>query len=129
MGEIDQARRLTAVQCGLEYILGHFKPPYFPRKVSTAATNDSQEPVNTIEKAMEYYNTSTYLDCRIQAFGVNETSPNLIFMDIDKKDFGGNMRRLKLGLTSTLKQIKQEIEGYPTVIWSGHGYHVLQPID
>jgi hypothetical protein len=31
-------------------------------------------------------------------------------------------------LTTTLKNIEKEIGGHPTVLWSGRGYHIIQPI-
>jgi hypothetical protein len=119
----------SAVQSGLEYILWHFKPPLFPRKVSTAKTGDGQWPVANIEEAMvKYFQPAGYLDCRIQAFGVNQTNPDLIFIEMDKKDFGSD-RAFKLALTSTLKRIKQKLDGFPTLYLSGHGAHFLQPIN
>lgn len=39
------------------------------------------------------------------------------------------MRAFKLALTTTLKNIKEKLGGHPTVIWSGRGYHVIQPIN
>ena len=31
-------------------------------------------------------------------------------------------------LKQTLRKIKEEINGYPTVLWTGCGYHIYQPI-
>jgi hypothetical protein len=59
---------------------------------------------------------------------VGQTNPDLLFIDLDAKDFA-SLRSFKLGLTATLKNIKQKIAGHPTVLWSGRGYHVIQPID
>ena len=40
------------------------------------------------------------------------------------------MRSIKLALTTTLKNIKKKLNGaHPTVLWSGRGIHVIQPID
>jgi hypothetical protein len=39
------------------------------------------------------------------------------------------LRAFNLALTRTLKHIKEQLNGHPIVIWSGRGYHVIQPID
>jgi len=36
---------------------------------------------------------------------------------------------LKITLTMTLNCIKHTLNGYPTVLWSGRGFHIVQPID
>ena len=37
---------------------------------------------------------------------------------------------LKMALTKTLNNIKVKLNGAnPTVLWSGRGYHIIQPID
>ena len=36
---------------------------------------------------------------------------------------------LKLALFNTLRNIKEKLNGFPTVIWSGNGYHIIQPIE
>lgn len=75
------------VQDGLELMLSHFSEPLFPRKVSTAATRNAQEPAQTVSAAMKYYQDALWLDCRIAAFGMGQTNPDLIFIDLDDKDF------------------------------------------
>jgi hypothetical protein len=39
------------------------------------------------------------------------------------------MRAFKTALTKILNNIKSKIVGYPTVLWSGRGCHVIQPIN
>jgi hypothetical protein len=40
------------------------------------------------------------------------------------------MRAFKFALTTTLKNIKEKLNGaHPSLLWSGRGYHIIQPID
>lgn len=123
----DNPRNLE-VESGLEFMLGHFSQPLFPRKVSTAVTRNGQKPAVDKGHAMSYFEGALWEECRIEAFGINQTNPDLIFIDIDAEHFA-SMRSFKLALTKTLKNIKKKIGGHPTVIWSGRGYHIIQPID
>jgi hypothetical protein len=75
-----------------------------------------------------YYQGALWQDCRIAAFRVGQTNPDLIFIDLDASDFV-SLRTFKLGLTVTLKNIKNKLGGFPTVYWSGRGYHIILPID
>ena len=75
------------------------------------------------------------MDCRISAYpshteykGINRQAPDLIFIDLDRSTFKTE-RAHKLALTATLKNIKEKAQGKPTVIWSGNGYHIYQPIE
>jgi hypothetical protein len=75
------------------------------------------------------------LDCRINAYpsytrykGLNRQAADFIFIDLDRSSFKTE-RAHKLALNVTLKNIKEKVEGKPTVIWSGNGYHIYQPIE
>jgi hypothetical protein len=59
---------------------------------------------------------------------INRQAPDLIFIDLDRSTFKSE-RVHKLALTATLKNIKEKVEGKPTVMWSGNGYHIYQPIE
>jgi hypothetical protein len=76
---------------------------------------------------MTSFQEALWLDCRIAAFGIGQTIPDLIFIDLDDKDFCSR-RAIKMALTKTLKRIKKKLNGYPTVYRSGRGYHIIQPI-
>jgi hypothetical protein len=116
------------IEDGLEFILSHFNPePLFPRMVSTAATDRKQYQVDSNEKAMLYFQAALWEDCRISAYSVGQSNPDLIFIELDRSNFT-SLRAFKLALTATLKNIKEKLGGYATVIWSGHGYHIIQPI-
>src|SRR5919109_5032694 len=93
-----------SVESGLEFILNHFQAVRFPRMISTAATDRRQYEVDSKERAMLYYRAALWEDCRISAFGIGQTNPNLIFIDLDESSFP-SFRALKLALSSTLKNI------------------------
>ena len=77
---------------------------------------------------MLHYQGALWEDCRISAFFIGQKNPDLILIDIDAKDFD-SMRAFKTALTKTVNNIKKKIGGHPTVLWSGRGYHIIQPID
>jgi hypothetical protein len=122
-----QELREQEVSKGLEFILNHFSQPLWPRMVSTAATGGRQHEVDNEERAMLYFRGALWEDCRISAYGLAQTNPDLIFIELDRSSFS-SLRAFKLALTTTLKNIKERIGGHPTVIWSGRGYHIIQPI-
>jgi hypothetical protein len=77
---------------------------------------------------MLHYQGAVWEDCRISAFYIGQKNPDLIFIDMDLKDFC-SQRAFKTALTKTLNNISKKIGGYPTMLWSGRGYHIIQPID
>jgi len=115
------------IESGLAFMLSHLSEPLFPRKVSTAATRGEQKTAFDKGHTMTFFQGALREDCRISAFYIGQTNPDLIFIDIDAQNFK-SMRSFKLALTKTLKNIKEKIGGTPTIIWSGRGYHVIQPI-
>lgn len=127
------------VQNGLEFILRHLVPiPYFPRNIMTHRLG-RQILVHSIKEAMRYYRESEFLDCRISAYPPppstlsakylsNRIAPNLIMIDIDKSRFKTE-RAYELAVSKTLKNIEIELSSKPTVIWSGNGSHIIQPMD
>jgi hypothetical protein len=126
------------VQIGLEFILSHLSRPHFPRNIMTHRLG-RQILVHSIEETMQYYRESEFLDCRISAYPPqpstcsyvflgNGLAPNLIMIDIDKSKFTTE-QGYEMAVSKTLKIIKVELNGNPTVIWSGNGCHIIQPID
>lgn len=119
---------------GLYQIIKLFDPSvlYFPRTISTKNLNFKQIEVNSNHEALFYFKQSNYIDCRINAFrgsssGKGKFYPDLLFIDIDKSDFKTE-RGFKLALTTTLKNIRDRLNGIPMILWSGNGYHIYQPI-
>ena len=132
---------ITTVESGLDFILSHFsgpEPDLFPRTVMTKSLGYQKE-VYLKEHALEIFKQSEYQDCRINAFSYSllefslNWTPNLIFIDLDLQDFKG-LQQLKQALVRTLANIKKHLsnkkeEASPTVLWSGGGYHIVQPVE
>jgi hypothetical protein len=139
---------------GLDFILGHFQEPIFPRKNMTKVLGYQVE-VFSREEALGYFKSSNYEDCRINAYppfteyqGINRTPISFLMVDLDLKDFGGRMEgggeyskkneektslSLEKALNKASEKIKKEkvervggrsIGGNPTVLWTGNGYHI-----
>jgi hypothetical protein len=80
---------------GLDFILSHFQEPIFPRKIMTKQLGYQVEVFNK-EEALEYFKSSNYEDCRVNAYpsfteykGINRTPISFLMVDLDLKDFGG----------------------------------------
>jgi hypothetical protein len=126
---LQQQRSIShEIEYGLDNIISHFDPIilYFPRTIMTKKLG-YQKIVHSKEEALQYFKQSNYIDCRINSFRYY-SNPNLIFIDIDKKDFKDN-KSFENALSITLKNIKEKLNGEPTVLWSGNGYHIIQPIE
>jgi hypothetical protein len=109
--------------------LSHFDEPLFHRKVSTAATQRKQYEVENEDRVMLYYQGALWEDCRISGYGLNQINPDLIFIDLDCSSFKSKLAH-KRALEATLQNIENRLEGaHPTVLWSGRGYHIIQPIN
>ena len=136
-----QKQQEEEIQAGLDFLLSHFSSPLFPRTISSEKTEDSQIPVSSREEALTYYRKSEFKDCKINAFyysKLEETTigglfwhPDLIFIDLDLQDFKSE-KALQFALAKTLKNIADKLgsnSAVPTVLHSGGGYHVIQPVD
>jgi hypothetical protein len=91
------------------------------------------------QEALEYFKNSNYEDCRINAYpsfteyhGINRTPISFLMVDLDLKDFSDEKKKdkavLERVLNNILRKIKEAIGGNPTVLWTGNGYHVYQPV-
>jgi Primase X len=128
---------------GLDFILSHFQEPIFPRKIMTRQLGYQLEVFNK-EEVLEYFKSSNYENCRINAYpaftdyhGINRTPISFLMVDLDLKDFADEegakkkektISLLEKTLNNTLQKIKETIGGSPTVLWTGNGYHVYQPV-
>jgi hypothetical protein len=124
---------------GLDFILSHFIEQ-FPRRVSTKTSENRQVLVSNKEEALARFKAANYLDCRINAYpyvkrwkgweGINRQVPDLLFIDKDLNDFR-DREALDISLFGTLQTIKNRLgaNAVPSVLWSGHGYHVIQPVN
>jgi hypothetical protein len=114
---------------GLDFLLRHFFEPLFPRKVSADTTGGQQWRADDKLRALSLFEGAFRKNSRINAFRIGQTNPDLIFIDLDLEDFGCSKAALKRALTNTLKTINRKLlGGHPTVLWSGNGYHIIQPI-
>jgi Primase X len=99
----------------------------------TKALGYQKEAFN-INEVLEYFKASNYEDCRINAYpsftnyqGINRTPPTFLMIDIDLKDFASK-DKLDKALNRILKKIESSIHGHPTVLWTGNGCHIYQPM-
>jgi hypothetical protein len=122
------------IEESFDFILSHFQEPIFPRKIMTKDLGYQIEVFNK-QEALSYYKSSKYEDCRINAYpsftqyeGINRT-PISFLMKRCVKHFFTKEKLLKKELNKTLEKIKKEsIGGNPTVLWTGNGYHIYQPV-
>jgi len=64
----------------------------------------------------------------IEYKGIQRCKPDFLFIDLDKNNFKTD-KTFELALYNTLENIKQKLNGYPTVLFTGDGYPIYQPID
>jgi hypothetical protein len=115
----------------LDFLLSHLSEPHFPRTIYTHQ-KPYQFSVTSKQELFDDFERAEFKDCKINAFpslkeGVSWT-PDFIFIDLDLADFKSK-RALDLALNKTLKNIREKLKGYPTVLFSGGGYHIYQPIE
>jgi hypothetical protein len=126
--------RETSLKENLDFILNHLTSPLFSRNIMTKALGHQKEVFNA-EEALEYFKASNYQDCRINAYSaftdyqrINFTAPSFIIIDLDLKDFE-SQEMLDKTLRKTLDKMNKVLHGaHPTVLWTGGGYHIYQPI-
>jgi hypothetical protein len=132
---------ITIVE-GLSYIMGHFKGQrqYFPRTISTKATQGAQILVDDPAQAMNKFLEANFMDCRISAYppesalssfvGVNmDIAPSIVMIDLDRETFKSQIN-FERALSGTLNKINSNLPNcHPTVIWSGSGYHIYLVLD
>jgi hypothetical protein len=124
----------TSIEQGLDFITNHFEGPVWPRTIFTK-TLGKQYTVYSREEAIARFKQSNILDCRINAYsdytgfsGINRQSPNFIFIDIDRCMLR-NDKEFWTVVEETCKNITEILGGKPTMLWSGNGVHICQPIE
>ena len=141
------------IQNSIDFILSHFENQHelFPRTIMTFKTR-GQRKINYESdiqeckyKIFEFFKQASFIDCKINAFPFNtehtrfdlqvknKTAASFIMIDLDLKDFGGSNCKEKLDthLKKTLKNLSDKFyqEVYPTILWTGNGYHIYLPIE
>lgn len=81
------------------------------------------------------YEESNRVDCRVNAYpsyteykGIQRYPPNFIFADLDLS-LSKDRQALDMALDGTLRTTRFKINGSPTVLWTGNGYHIYQPVE
>jgi Primase X len=121
---------------GLEFILSHFEEPIWPRTISTHTTEGRQILAYNKEEAIARFRQASLLDCRINAYpdyteygGINRQAPNFLFLDLDRSVFESE-KAFNAAFNKTLKNLDNILDAKnPTVLWSGNGYHIYQPLE
>jgi hypothetical protein len=127
------------IESAIDFIISHFEEPLYPRKISTYKSQQNrpfQFLVRSRKEIIDSFIESNFVDCKINAYpylteykGIPRYKPNFLFIDLDKNNFKTN-KSFELALYNTLKNIKEKLEGaVPTVLETGGGYHIYQPID
>ena len=129
------------IKNGLDFTLSHFEEPLFPRMISTYKSQINkpyQFPVSSKEEITNAFADSNFVDCRINAYpcltdykDVPRYKPDLLFIDLDRNDprFKNRIdRSFQNALYNTLKNIKEKLNGNPTILETGGGYHIYQPV-
>ena len=81
------------------------------------------------------YTKTDWIDCRVSAYPFlsNDNNspillaPDFLFIDLDRSSFNSDEEH-KEALKDTQRNIKRQLAGYPTLLWSGNGHHIYQPI-
>ena len=132
---IDINKKEKEQGLGLDFILSHLEEPtIFPRTIMTKKLG-YQRIVYSKERVLEHFIESDFIDCRINAFpSLKEGAtwpPNFLFIDLDLDDFKSE-KSLRLVLDKILKNIKEKLgnddECFPTVLETGGGYPIYQPV-
>jgi Primase X len=123
-----------SVSANLDFILNHFSKPLFPRTISTYKSQGKQFEIFSKDEMIKAYEESHFLDCRVNAYpsyteykGIQRYPPNFIFADLDLSTLKSK-NKIQRALSATLRIIRFKINGKPTVLWTGNGYHIYQPI-
>ena len=83
---------------------------------------------------MDSFIDSHFIDCQISAYpslidfkDVPRYKPDFLFIDLDKNNFDTE-RKFQNALYNTLRNIKEKLDGEPSVLFTGGGYHIYQPV-
>ena len=140
---IPSIERIQKVEEGLKFITSHFDPKEplcssCPRTVSTHATGGKQVEVKSFEEAMSWFKAAKFLDCRISAYPVGTSdyiasidsivfiSSLLVLCDLDKEHFR-TAEEFEATAKKILLNFRNILGSTPTQLWTGSGYHFLQP--
>ncbi|MER5174257.1 MAG: hypothetical protein ABJB76_08555 [Candidatus Nitrosocosmicus sp.] len=125
------------IRKNVHFILSHFKGQEynFPRSIMTLKTKGQIYTENE-EEIFQYFLESDFKDCKINGYpfydkAANKLYPSFIFIDLDLSLCNTckyPKRKLDYILKQTLNKLEKEVNGTPTVLWTGAGYHIYLPI-
>lgn len=130
---------MITIEHGLEFVNRHILL-IGPKAISTYITHDGQIKYNTsgrfltTEETLARYKQANYIDCRISGYPIyhppdrTDIPCSLFMADIDQKDFKTS-EDFESCSKRTLQNFDRLLGCSPTQIWSGGGYHFIQPID
>jgi hypothetical protein len=150
---ISSKRTLTVdnevIRKNIDFMLSHFKSQHelFPRAIllgeqkKWVIINYDAEGSNCKDQIFSYSRQYNFIDCRINAFPAktqhsidfevkNMTSASLIMLDLDLEYFE-TRQHLDKQLSKIIKKLSQKFkeDANPTILWTGNGYHIYQPLD
>ena len=130
-----QSLQIQVVSENVDFILSHFQQPLFPRKIMTKRLGYQTE-VHNKDELLDRFEQSNYEDCRINAYpsftdyhGISRVAPSFLNIDLDLRDFTNTRCKLDKGLKRILRRIGTLTLGQPSVLWTGNGYHIYQPME
>lgn len=136
--------REQKVKEGLELIIRHLDDSMsvwaLGRWISTyVKTNSGKEQrfrlVYSEQEALAWYKAANFLDSRIRAYhsthstdSTDDTNiaPPLLLVDIDREHFN-TTEEFEQCAAKTRANFKEILDARPTQMWTGNGYHFLQP--
>ena len=131
MEERNRASKKEEIE-GINFILKHFYGVEFPRRISTFKSKNTQFTIRTKQEMISAFDESEFLDCRISAFPYLKENvswaADLVFIDIDKPDFKNELS-FKRAFNTTIKKIRNQLNGNPTILFTGAGYPIYQSIE
>lgn len=137
------------IRKNIDFMLSHFKSQHelFPRAILVGEQKKwviiDYDTVgnNCKDRIFAYSRQYNFTDFRINAFPYltkhsinfdvkNMTSASFIMLDLDLEYFKTREHLDKL-LNKITKKLSQKFKGNanPTVLWTGNGYHIYQPLD
>ena len=138
------------IKDNIDFILSHFDKQHelFPRTIMTSKSGGQvvieyeSEVESSKDKIFRFFMEANFIDCRFNAFPYNtehtvdldvknKTAATFIMIDLDLKDFNNSKEKLDLQLKRTINKFSTQFEGkaQPTILWTGNGYHIYQPIN
>lgn len=143
------------IKNNIDFTLSHFEGQHelFPRAILTSMPtlmgkkrlceiiNCESNEQESKDRIFEIFKKSGFTDCMTNAFPhntqrkidcdvKNKTAATFIMIDLDLKDFE-NEQRLQAHKNKTLENLSLIFNGkaHPTVLSTGNGYHIYQPIE